>query len=74
MLKPDLITSGEFVSSLLVSLGPEASLDGMNDGGPGLGPMIDEEFLLNVVGMGLEEVFLTKFQNFMAQVSSCGSA
>ena len=29
--------------------------------------LIDEEFLMNVVGMRLKEVFPTEFENFMGQ-------
>ena len=38
--------------------------------GSSLGPLIDDEFLMNVVGNGLKEIFSTEFENFMGQFSS----
>ena len=46
----------------------------MNLDGLGLGPLLDEELLMNVVGMGLKEVFPSEFENFMGQFSSIGSS
>jgi len=40
----------------------------MSLGGSGLRPLINE-FLRNVVGMGLKEVFATEFETFMGQFS-----
>ena len=34
---------------------------------PDIGPLIDDEFLINVVGIGLRKVFLTEFENFLGQ-------
>jgi len=42
----------------------------MSLGGSRLGPLIDKELLMNVMGMGLKEVFLTEFENFMCQFPS----
>ena len=45
----------------------------MSDNGPSLGPWIDD-FLMNVVGFGLKEVFPAEFKNVMGQFSSVGPA
>jgi len=65
MLKHGLINSGVFRLSLPVKHEQRVSLDGRSIGGPGLGLLIDEEFLMNTVRIDLKEVFLSEFENFM---------
>ena len=38
--------------------------------GSTIGSLIDDEFLMNVMGKGLKEIFSTEFENFMGQFSS----
>ena len=47
----------------------EVSLNGMSLGGPSPSPLIDEELLMNVMGMSLKEIFRSEFDNFMRQFS-----
>ena len=63
MLKWGVINSGESRPSSPVDQGQEVSLDGMCIGGPGLSPLIDDEFLMNVINMGLQEAFLQSLRN-----------
>ena len=42
-------------------------MDGMSHGGPDFGSLIDEEFLMNVVEMGLKEVFPSEFESFLGK-------
>ena len=52
---PGFINSGISGKYSAVKQGQEVPFDGMSLGGSGLGPLIDEEVLMNVVGMGLNE-------------------
>ena len=42
-------------------------MDGMSHGGPDFGSLIDEGFWMNVVEMGLKEVFPSKFERFLGK-------
>ena len=50
------INSGESGPSSPVKLGQKVSLYGMSLGGSDLRPLIDEEFLINVLGINFKEV------------------
>jgi len=42
-------------------------VDGMSHGRPDFGSLIDEGFWMNVVEMGLKEVFPSKFERFLGK-------
>ena len=52
-----IFNCGDSGPSSSVKQGQEVSLAGMKLGRSALGPLIDEEFLMNVVGMSPKEVF-----------------
>ena len=72
MLQRAFINNRESGPSSPVKQVKEVFMDGMSLGGPSLGPLIDEEFSLNVVGMGLKEVFPSEFEMFMGQFPFSG--
>ena len=57
MLKRGFIYNGDPGPSSSIIQGAEVSLNGMSLRGPSPDPLIDKELLINVVGMGLKEVF-----------------
>ena len=54
------------------SEGQEVSLDRMNLDRPGLDPLLDDELLMNVVGMDLKEIFPSEFHNFIGRFPTSG--
>ena len=74
LLKREFFKSGVSGPSLPVKQEKVNSLDGMSPVGVGLNLLIDKEFLMNVVGIGLQEAFPTEFEKFLWQFLSCGPA
>ena len=69
VLKSGSINSGDSEPSPPVKQGQEIFLDGISFRGTGIGPLVDE-FLMNVVGLGLKEVFQTEFEKLIGQFPS----